>query len=98
MRSTVRMVDQPSASPRYVVLASIVAESYSRLGGTAETAGQTGCVDEAFAYTGRWLDKATGLQNNFNRWYDCKTGRWLSEDLIGFAAGDANLAHLWQVN
>jgi RHS repeat-associated protein len=55
------------------------------------TAGQTGYVDEAFAFTGRWLDKATGLQNNLNRWYDSNTGRWLSEDPIGFRAGDANL-------
>jgi hypothetical protein len=31
------------------------------------------------------------LQNNLNRWYDPSVGRWLSEDPIGFAAGDANL-------
>jgi RHS repeat-associated protein len=48
-------------------------------------------VDLAFAYTGRLLDKATGLQNNLNRWYDARVGRWLSEDPIGFNAGDANL-------
>jgi RHS repeat-associated protein len=48
-------------------------------------------VDLAFAYTGRLLDKATGLQNNLNRWYDASIGRWLSEDPIGFNAGDANL-------
>lgn len=59
--------------------------------GTAVTAGQAGYVDEAFAYTGRWLDRATGSQNNLNRWYDSNTGRWLSEDPISFAAGDANL-------
>ncbi len=55
------------------------------------TAGQTGYVDEAFAFTGRWFDKATGLQNNLNRWYDPQIGRWLSEDPISFAGGDANL-------
>lgn len=48
-------------------------------------------MDEAFAYTGRLLDQTTGLQNNLNRWYDASIGRWLSEDPIGFAAGDANL-------
>ncbi|MCA9185414.1 MAG: hypothetical protein KDA99_07335, partial [Planctomycetales bacterium] len=26
-----------------------------------------------------------------HRWYDAQTGRWISEDPIGFAAGDANL-------
>ena len=37
-------------------------------------------VDCLFAYTGRPLDQATGLQNNLNRWYDAITGRWLSQD------------------
>ncbi len=50
-----------------------------------------GYLDEAFAYTGRLLDKDTGLQNNLNRWYDAAIGQWLSEDPIGFAAGDPNL-------
>lgn len=44
-----------------------------------------------FAYTGRPLDETTGLQNNLHRWYDASVGRWLSEDPLGFAAGDANL-------
>lgn len=48
-------------------------------------------MDLAFAYTGRLLDSATGLQNNLNRWYDASIGRWLSEDPIGFSAGDVNL-------
>lgn len=48
-------------------------------------------VDELFGYTGRLFDKDTGLQNNWHRWYDPRFGQWLSEDLIGFAAGDANL-------
>jgi RHS repeat-associated protein len=53
--------------------------------------GRAGYVDEAFAFTGRFFDRATGLQNNLERWYDPNTSRWLSEDPIGFAAGDANL-------
>ncbi len=48
-------------------------------------------VDCLFGYTGRMYDEATGLQNNLNRWYDAKVGRWLSDDPIGFTAGDANL-------
>ena len=43
-------------------------------------------LDEAFAYTGRLFDQNTGLQNNLIRWYDASTGRWLTEDPIGFAA------------
>jgi RHS repeat-associated protein len=49
-------------------------------------------VDEVFGYTGRMFDEATGLQNNLNRWYDPKAGRWISEDPIGFAAGDTNFS------
>jgi RHS repeat-associated protein len=49
-------------------------------------------VDFLFGFTGRPLDEATGLQNNLNRWYDAATGRWLSNDPIGFSAGDPNLS------
>ena len=48
-------------------------------------------VDTVFGYTGRMIDQHTGLQYNRARWYDSNTGRWLSQDPIGFAAGDANL-------
>jgi RHS repeat-associated protein len=44
-----------------------------------------------FGFTGRIIDADTGLQNNLHRWYDAKVGRWISEDPIGFEAGDANL-------
>jgi len=48
-------------------------------------------VDFLFAFTGRPFDSDTGLQWNLHRWYDPQTGRWLSEDPLGFAAGDENL-------
>ena len=51
----------------------------------------TGSRDTFFGYTGRLFDNDTGLQNNLNRWYDARDGRWISEDPIGFAAGDSNL-------
>jgi RHS repeat-associated protein len=44
-----------------------------------------------FFFTSREFDPATGLQYNRARWYDSATGRWISEDPIGFAAGDANM-------
>ena len=44
-----------------------------------------------FRYTGKMFDDATGLQWNINRWYDADVGRWISEDPIGFIAGDTNL-------
>ena len=49
-------------------------------------------VTHLIGYTGRPFDAETGLQNNHHRWYDANTGRWISKDPIGFAAGDANLS------
>ncbi len=48
-------------------------------------------VDLIFGYTGKQLDEATGLQHNLFRWYDAGLGQWLSEDPMGFAAGDENV-------
>ena len=45
-------------------------------------------VDCLFGYTGKAFDRATGLQNNLNRWFDPSVGTWLSEDP---AAADENL-------
>ena len=55
---------------------------------TAET---NAAIDLIFGYTGKQLDEATGLQHNLFRWYDSGLGQWLSEDPMGFAAGDENL-------
>ncbi len=48
-------------------------------------------IDHLFGYTGREWDSDIDLQHNRARWYDPNTGTWLSNDPIGFAAGDANL-------
>ncbi len=55
------------------------------------TSESNAAVDSLFLFTARPFDTDTGLQNNLNRWYDAHVGRWLSEDPIGFASGDANL-------
>ena len=63
--------------------------SYDAYGGSrAET---NAAVDHLFGYTGREWDAEADLQYNRARWYDPAVGRWLSEDPIGFAAGDGNL-------
>jgi RHS repeat-associated protein len=54
------------------------------------TSGDT--TQTRYLYTGRDWDADTGLQYNRARWYDPATGRWVSEDPIGFAGGDANLS------
>jgi RHS repeat-associated protein len=48
-------------------------------------------TDIVFGYTGKYFDETTGLQNSWNRWYSPKMGRFISQDPIGFAGGDANL-------
>jgi len=45
-----------------------------------------------YLFTSREFDVDTGLQYNRARWYDAATGRWMSEDPLGFAAGDVNTA------
>jgi len=44
-----------------------------------------------YAWTGRELDAETALQYNRARYYDAVTGRWISQDPLGFDAGDSNL-------
>ncbi len=62
---------------------------YDSFGNLTDQTGPT--VDFIFGFTGRPLDKDTGLHNYRARWYDATVGRWLSEDPAGHAAGDANL-------
>jgi RHS repeat-associated protein len=44
-----------------------------------------------YQYTGREFDAETDLQYNRARYYDATTGRWISQDPLGFDAGDSNL-------
>lgn len=65
---------------------------YDAFGNKLDEGGATNeSVDFLFAYTGRDWDDDVDLQYNRARWYDSAVGRWLSEDPISFAAGDANL-------
>jgi RHS repeat-associated protein len=55
---------------------------------TSETASGWGGL---YKWTGRQVDQETGYQYNRARFYDPKTGRWTSQDPLGFNAGDSNL-------
>jgi RHS repeat-associated protein len=46
---------------------------------------------DRYKFTGQQLDSATGLQHQDHREYNPSTQRWMSQDSLGFAAGDANL-------
>ena len=52
------------------------------------TSGDTSKI--RYLFTSREFDTATKLQYNRARYYDAAVGRWISEDPLGFAAGDAN--------
>ncbi len=55
------------------------------------TAESNAAVDHIFGYTGREYDAETGLNYHRARYLDPAIGKWISEDPIGFAAGDNNL-------
>ena len=48
-------------------------------------------VSTRYRFAGREFDKATGLSYNRARYYDASNGRFISQDPIKFAGGDANL-------
>jgi len=47
---------------------------------------------DRFKFIGREYDDLTGLYYYRTRWYDAQTGKFISEDPLGFAAGDYNLS------
>jgi RHS repeat-associated protein len=81
-QGTIRDLVDSSAS----LLNHVKYDSFGKV--TAET---NAAVDFLFAYTGREKDEETGLHYYRARYYDPAVGRFVSEDPIGFLAGDANL-------
>ncbi len=81
-QGTIRDIVDSSAA----LLNHIKYDSFGKV--TAET---NAAVDFLFAYTGRERDEETGLYYYRARYYDPAVGRFVSEDPIGFLAGDANL-------
>jgi|GEM_PF-1725848 len=85
--NTVRdLADRGESTGAVAVANHRVYDSFGQL--VSET---NAAVDEVFGFTSRYFDEVSGLQNNWNRWYEAEVGRWISEDPIGFAAGDSNL-------
>jgi RHS repeat-associated protein len=60
---------------------------YDSFGNRTQTSG----VEFRYGYTGRELDGETGLYYYRARYYAPTTGRFISEDPMGFGAGDTNL-------
>ena len=51
----------------------------------------TGTLVNPFQYTGREFDPETGLNYNRARYYNPATGRFISEDPLGFGGGNPNV-------
>jgi RHS repeat-associated protein len=68
--------------------------TYDPFGGVASESGPS--YGDRYKYTGREYDSTSQLQYSRARYYDGSTGRWLSEDPLGFSAGDVNLyRYVW---
>jgi RHS repeat-associated protein len=63
-----------------------IVESYT-FDSFGKTTASTGSVTNPFQYTGREFDQETGLYFYRARYYDPTSGRFLSEDPIGFGGG-----------
>ncbi|MCC6123338.1 MAG: RHS repeat-associated core domain-containing protein [Pirellulales bacterium] len=66
--------------------------TYGAFGNLTENDLRDPDFDPTFSYTGRQFDADADLYYYRARWYDAQTGRFIGEDPLGFAAGDANLA------
>jgi RHS repeat-associated protein len=62
--------------------------TYDAFGGVAS---ESNAAVHIFAFTGREFDEESGFSYHRARYYDASSGRWVSEDPIGFEAGDVSL-------
>jgi RHS repeat-associated protein len=79
---TVRNISDSSGT----LIDTIIYDSYGNV--TSETNATNG---DRFKFTGREYDSSTGLYYYRARYYDPAVGRFMRQDPMGFAAGDANL-------
>ncbi len=72
------------ASHRVYSSFGLLTDEYDPATGTASG------VDLDYGFTARFTDSLTGMTHHQFRWYDPQLGKWISEDPLGFAAGDIN--------
>ena len=83
-QGTVRDVVQYSGGATTVV-DHLVYDSFGQIASQTQPANQP-----RFTYAGMRLDPVTGLYYDNARWYDPANGVFISQDPLGFAAGDPN--------
>src|SRR4030067_443834 len=64
--------------------ATVGKANYERFGNATVT---TGTVTNNLRLAGQYYDSETGLHYNWHRYYDPKTGRYISSDPVGLKAG-----------
>jgi RHS repeat-associated protein len=69
-----------------VVLNHLVYDSFGHVVSQTDAS-----VEFRYGYTGREFDQETGLDYYRARYYDSAVGRFISEDPLGFGAGDTNI-------
>ena len=72
------------ASHRVYSSFGLLTDEYAPATGTASG------IDLDYGFTARFTDPLTGMTHHQFRWYDAHLGKWISEDPLGFAAGDIN--------
>ncbi|MGA3107682.1 MAG: RHS repeat-associated core domain-containing protein [Terriglobales bacterium] len=72
------------SNPTGVVAATYTYDSFGNV------TNSTGTLRNPFQYTGRELDSETGLNYNRARYYNSATGRFISEDPLGFGGSGPN--------
>lgn len=65
--------------------------AYGDITSHTDASGQPSTRPIHYAYTGREWDADANLYYYRARWYDAQSGRFISEDPLGFAAGDTNV-------
>jgi len=61
---------------------NVVSQEHYNAAGLVVTLGQAGYITIDFAYTGKFFEAFTGLQNSWHRWLDLRTGSWISKDFV----------------
>jgi RHS repeat-associated protein len=85
-RRVSKSIDADGAGPAAAEVTRFVYDAFGNVVSETDAA-----IAFLYGFTGRERDEESGLNYHRARYYETATGRWLSNDPIGFAAGDTNI-------